>query len=164
MTKSLVIATVLLLAGVISLGVYAEKHLNPAFRAVLNGQLSSGTSNPSGPCTTPNAFISTGDGTTWWCNAGTWTEANVMANAPIYCVSGSIGGSVLTLGIPSKTVVSCPGALPNMAVSITPQSDPGSVQWQAFSGTNQVTISLTSYILSITPASTTYNIAVFPHP
>lgn len=88
-----------------------------------------------------------------------------IPTAPIHGSTGSIGGSLITLGCVNQTPVTVTGATTSMACSMSGAggTQPANVQPQCFvSSANTVTPQFcTAITLGITPSSQSYNIMVY---
>lgn len=97
---------------------------------------------------------------TYWRGDGTWTAPP----APLVAVTGSIGGSLISLGCANQATVTVAGAATTMVCTMSGAggTQPANIQPQCFvSAANTVTPQFcTSITLGLTPSAQVYNLRV----
>lgn len=90
-------------------------------------------------------------------------QYNTYNTITMYQGSGTLGGSLLLAGGCQSTDVTVANAAVGMGVNINPRTDPGSgsIQYAFIKAAGIITIRVCG-IIAITPASTTYDVRVFP--
>lgn len=147
----------------------------PGVGPVCNGSLHAATADTATTATTATSATtaSTLNGNTFAApgDIGTGTPGNVygtniysngvLIKPPLRATTAALGGSLLLLGGCVSNTTSVPGATTSMSVNVSPSSDPGAgAVFLAFVSSAGNVLTRVCGLLTITPPSITYNIAV----
>jgi len=152
----------LYIAGILIVffGLLAIRLIQAQNNQTVGGQVTVVSTNPSN-CTLGTLFFNTTTNLLSICKA-TDTLVTVMI-PPLRGTTGTITGTLLSVGTCDTGTVSIPGATTGMHASASPITDPGTgVVWEAWvSSADTVTVKECA-LLTLTPANTAYNVVVNP--
>lgn len=130
-------------------------------RAQLPGAVvTTGSGVPSGACVNGSLYTDNTTGFIWPCAGGVW----VAPIPPVYhAQSAGIGGSPLSAGTCVSTTNAIAGVTNSMAVSVTPNADPGpGAYWTGLVSSPGVVTTSVCAVIALTPVSAKYTIRVIP--
>jgi hypothetical protein len=121
--------------------------------------------SPTGSCVSSQGGVDILTGNIWSCGPGGVWMLRTGAQ-PISCTTGSIGGSLLTVGTSASGTASCTGATTSMvcqaqATDGTNMAALGASPMYTVTASGVATVNLVA-IVALTPAAKTYSVRVFP--
>ena len=126
--------------------------------------ISNGNGAPGGACISGSVYTDSANGNAWTCTSGAWKLS--ATSGIISCTTGSIGGSLLTVGASASGTATCTGATTGMVCDAqasdgTNMPALGATPNCTVTAANVATVNVVA-IVALTPAAKTYSIRVIP--